>query len=278
MKRVYITALTNERYIPGVMALARSLREVQSEYDLAIMIPLEKEATLGAAILKYGVLDIPGTFLLPKANVPGGETYGMSVIVEEGYSYWRDTFFKLQTAGCTEYEKVILLDCDQMVVKNIDHLFERPPFTATTCGRCVHEDWRSLSAGLLVLEPSCELHDKLISLIAPSIEWKKAKGLQAGDQDVFNRAYSEWRNRPDLYISEKYNICWGWIADLCRKENITTNDFYMIHFPGKEKPWDLGRCYYLRLFGSMLLRGKWDKIFYKTYIWKKYRDLCEHAK
>jgi alpha-N-acetylglucosamine transferase len=133
----------------------------------------------------------------------------IEAVVEEKYNYWRDTFFKIQASGCTEFEKIILLDCDQMVVRNIDHLFEKPAFTATTCGRCVHEEWRSLSAGLLVLEPSGDLHEKLISLILPAIQIKKEKGLQAGDQDVFNRACPEWRNRTDLYIPEKYNICWG---------------------------------------------------------------------
>lgn len=200
------------------------------------------------------------------------------MIVEQAYSYWRDSFFKLQVAGCTEYEKIILLDCDQMVVKNIDHLFDMQPFTATTCGRCVHPDWLSLSAGLLVLKPSHELHEKLLSLILPCIEYKKSKGLQAGDQDVFNRACPEWRNRPDLFIPEKYNICWGWIGDLCKKESITPKDFYMIHFPGKEKPWDLGRYSYLRIFVAYLLRRKWDRLLYKIFIWRKYRLLCERKK
>lgn len=277
MKQVYLTALTNERYIPGVMALARSLREVQSKYDLAIMIPGEKEYALGTAIREYGILQIPGTFLLPKENIPDVYRDKQELVVEQEYSYWRDTFFKLQAAGCTEYDKIILLDCDQMVVRNIDHLFDKPAFTATTCGRCVHPDWLSLSAGLLVLEPTDALHEQLTSLILPAIEFKRAKGLQAGDQDVFNRACPNWRNLPELYIPEQYNICWGWIADLCKKDSITPKDFYMIHFPGKEKPWDMDRHYYLRMFASMLLRSKWDRLCYRIFIWKKYRDLCEKA-
>jgi len=252
MKRVYLTALTNERYIPGVMALARSLFECKAAYKLAVMIPDDQEVTLGSKIREYGILDIPGTFLLPKQNV---SVQGMDDVVEDKYSYWRASFFKLQAAACTEFEKIILLDCDQMVVKNIDHLFDKPAFSATTCGRCVHEDWQSLSAGLLVLEPSEALYKKLIDLIVPSIEFKKAKGLQAGDQDVFNRACPEWRNCLELFIPEKYNICWGWISDLCRKEGITPRDFYMIHFPGKEKPWDYGKHYYLCIRRSPTAAG-----------------------
>ena len=72
MNKVYLTALTNERYIPGVMALARSLRNVNAEYDLAIMIPAEREEALSAAIHNYGILDVPGIFLLTKKMSTGG--------------------------------------------------------------------------------------------------------------------------------------------------------------------------------------------------------------
>lgn len=273
MEQVYLTALTNERYIPGVMALARSLEKVGAKHRLAIMIPEDKQKTLGAAIYEYGIVHVPNVFLLPKANI--FENADDLSIIDEKYSYWRDTFFKLQAAGCVEFEKIVLLDCDQMVVKNIDHLFEALPFTSTTCGRCVHEDWLSLSSNLLVLEPSFELHQKLISLIDPVIQSKKKKGLQTGDQDVFNSVYPTWRFHPELYLHEKYSICWGWITDLCRKERVKPTDFYMIHFPGKEKPWDYGRWYFGRLFFSLLLRGKWNNLFYKVHIWKQYRDLCE---
>ena len=274
MKRVYLTALTNERYIPGVMALARSLHEVKAEYDLAIMIPAEKEKSLGAAIRKYGVLDIPGTFLLPKENVRVPE---IDTIVEEKYSYWCATFFKLQAASCVEFEKIILLDSDMLVARNIDHLFAWSSFTATVGGKCVHDDWHSLNSGLLVLEPSLILYEKLISLVVPAIRYKESKGLQAGDQDVFQMAYPEWKDHPELYISEKYNICWGWIGELCKKEKCTPKDMHVIHFVGKEKPWDYGKYHYLRILVSYIVRRKWDKLFYKVYIWHKYRILCEHS-
>lgn len=275
MKRVYLTALTNERYIPGVMALARSLREVGAKYPLAIMIPEEKTEELTKAIRDYGVLKLPNVFLLPKENVPVQETRGLSLVVEEKYSYWRDTFFKLQAAGCTEYEKVILLDSDMMVVNSIDHLFEKPSFTATICGKCVHDDWNSLNSGLLVLEPSSVLHEKLLSLILPAIEFKRTKGLQAGDQDAFHMAMPEWRNRPELFVPEKYSVCWGWIANVCKADNCEPKDFYVIHFTGKDKPWHFPKIYAMRILISYIVQGKLDKLCYKLYAWIKYRNLCD---
>lgn len=275
MKNVYITALTNERYLPGAMALARSLREVGAKYPLAVMIPEEKSSSLGQAVRDYGILDLPNVFLLPKENIALSDNTGLTAVVESKYDYWRDSFFKLQAAGCTEFDKIILLDCDQMTVKNIDHLFDCPPMTSTTCGRCVHEDWRGLSSGLLVLEPSAQMHEKLLSFILPAIEFKASRGQQAGDQDVFQLSFPEWRDRSDLYIPETYNICWAWISDLCKKEHCTPKDFYMIHFPGKEKPWDHGRLFYLKHFLSLLRHGQTGKLLYKTFIWRKYRNLCE---
>lgn len=268
---IYITALTNERYIPGVMALVRSLKEVQTKYNIAIMIPESRADDLVKKIKEYGILKIEGVRIIIKPDVE------IPVDVEIPNYYWKDTFFKLQAAKCTEYEKIILLDCDQMAVKNLDHLFEKKHLTSTTCGRCVHPDWISLSSGLLVIEPSVEFYEQLISCIKPAVNRRKQNGLNVGDQDVFQEVYPEWKNDSSLYITENYNICWGWIDILCRKEGYSVKDFYMIHFPGKEKPWDNKKNYYWCIFIRYLFKGKLDKLLYKVKIWKKYRLLCDRS-
>lgn len=194
--------------------------------------------------------------------------------VNTEYSYWKYSFFKLQSARLFDYEKIILLDCDQMAVRNIDHLFDKPHLTATTCGRCIHPDWLSLSAGLLVIEPTEHFYNKLIASINIAAQKKYLKGLGAGDQDVFNEIAPFWKDREDLYIPEKYNICWGMIEALCEKENVSVNEFYMIHFPGKEKPWHRPKYYHLWIFVRYLLAGKTSKLFYKVKAYGKYRRLC----
>jgi alpha-N-acetylglucosamine transferase len=254
------------------MALVKSLKDVDSKHDIAIMIPADKEESLGQAIRKYGILDIPGVFILPKENICLAEADAVTV---PGYNCWHDRFFKLQAAACTEFDKIVMLDCDQMVVKNMDHLFDAPMFTATTCGRCVHPEWLSLSTGLLVLEPSRELHAQLQSLIVPCMRQKKKMGLQASDWDAFNKACPDWRKRPELYLPEKYNICWGWIPDLCKKEKCKPKDFYMIRFMGKEKPWEYGKLYFLQQLVALIRHKCVDKLIYRVGIWCRYRMRCE---
>jgi len=272
MTKVYITALTNERYIPGALALARSLHDTGTKYELAVMIPEDKKECLGSALQEYGVLDVPGTFILTKENIKLDE---MDSIVDQRYSYWRETFFKLQATECTEYDKVILLDCDMLVLKNIDHLFDAPDYSAVVCGKCVHPDWLDLNSGLLVLTPSTELHNRLISCIKPTIENRKAAGLQAGDQDVFQYEYPDWRNHPELCLPEKYSVWWNIIDELCEKEKYRPKDFYVIHFLGNKKPWDYDKKYYLKIAKLMIKQDKTKKLLYKVLIWRKYRLLCE---
>lgn len=267
---IYMTVLTNERYIPGVMALIRSMREVNCRYDLAVMIPENRVAALSEKIEDYGILKLEGVFLMTQPDVV------MPDSLEIKNYYWKDTFFKLQAARCTEYKKIILLDCDQMMVRNVDHLLDKPNMTATICGRCVHHDWKRLSSGLLVVEPSEELYQKLLHCIKPAVDRKYRNGLQAGDQDVFQEAFPEWGvNDKEQYIPEIYNVCWGGIDELCKKENCSVKDFFIIHFPGKEKPWDYSTNYYLKIFLVYLVKGNTGHLLYKIKIWKKYRLLCE---
>ncbi len=49
MKYAFVTALTNDRYIPGLRALKRSLDLVNSRYPLVVLIP-ESESKLAETV------------------------------------------------------------------------------------------------------------------------------------------------------------------------------------------------------------------------------------
>lgn len=52
-KYAYVTALTTEEYIPGCMALARSLVDVKSEYKLIVIIPESEKDNLETKLDEY---------------------------------------------------------------------------------------------------------------------------------------------------------------------------------------------------------------------------------
>ena len=267
---VYMTILTNESYIPGCMALARSLVEVNSQYKLSILVPEDKKDALYNQLEKYGLFKTVGDycFIETQPNI----TLPEKVLLKD--YYWNETFFKLQVVRCYHYKKIIFIDSDQMLIKNIDHLFDRPHMTATICGKCLHPDWLDLTSGLMVIEPNEVFYNHLVECVEPAVKRKYDAGQNVGDQDVFHQAMPEWRDLAELHLPEKYDIFWSMIEILCKTENISTDEFYMIHFQGKEKPWHRFKYYYIWIFIRYFLEGKREKLFYKVRMYGKYRRLC----
>lgn len=266
----YMTILTNEAYIPGCMALARSLINVNSEYKLSVLVPEQKRDYIYEKLEQYGFFRATGDYCIietqPDIELPE------SVVLKD--YYWNETFFKLQIAKCYHYEKIIFIDSDQMVLRNIDHLFEKPHMTATICGKCLHPDWHDLTSGLMVIEPNKDFYLNLVACIEPAVKRKYDAGENVGDQDVFHQVMPEWRIIDSLHLPEKYDIFWSMIEILCEKEGVSTNEFFMIHFQGKEKPWHRFRYYYLWIFIRYFFEGKRGKLFYKVKMYGKYRKLC----
>lgn len=53
---------------------------------------------------------------------------------------WNKTFDKLKIFDLIEYDKLVYLDCDMMILANLDFLFEYPTFSAAWAGKSVPGD------------------------------------------------------------------------------------------------------------------------------------------
>ncbi len=231
-KYAYITVLTNEKYIPGVIALKKGLAEVGSCYDLVILLPKNRADELEHMLKMNGVLD--GRC---RAEVKPPVTLTVDGDYPFGDHYWNSTFFKLAAVSCTEYSKVVLLDSDMLILDNIDDLFAYPSYSAVIAGKAVHPEWEDLNSGLMVFEPDMELYNKLIASILPAVRRRMDEGLASGDQDVFQQAFPEWRDEPELHIPEKYNMFFYELCDLSLAGVKYDSDVKVIHFIGSWKPW-----------------------------------------
>ena len=47
---------------------------------------------------------------------------------------WEFCLTKLRAFGLTQFKKIVFLDADIMVLKNLDQLFEKPPMTSALDG------------------------------------------------------------------------------------------------------------------------------------------------
>lgn len=233
---VYMTVLSNEKYIPGVIALKRALKRLKCKHNLVVLIPEERKEELSALLKKNNTIEKNGCSICvqPMIDVEIKQSY------DAGTSHWRDTFFKLQAAKCTEYSKIVLLDSDMLVLKNMDFLFEYPNYSATVAGQALHPEWTKLNSGLLVIEPSEQLHAKLMGKIEPAIKRCHENGRNVGDQDVFQEAFPSWENHKELILPEKYNVFYCDIDEIIRQRIYDYSDIAIVHFIGNVKPWSNG--------------------------------------
>ena len=223
----YVAALTNEAYLPGIAALKKSLQRVKSKYNLLILLPVDKSNSLVELLNRNNVLDTSCSVEI-KPNI----------IVNKGSNhYWDFTFFKLQAVSLVRFEKIILIDADMLVNRNIDHLFDCEPFSAVVAGKATHPEYDDLNSGLLVLKPSIELFNSLVESIPFVINKRNELNLFAVDQDVFIEFKKDLRIRDNLHLAEIYNCFFLDLYRVAKKNNCKCRDMYIIHFIGKEKPW-----------------------------------------
>lgn len=227
---VYVTVLTNQRYLPGVWVLSQSLKAVRSQYGLIVLIPENRKEELGEQLQKWQIEVITA----PPLPAPNSLRNG-----KYADSHWNETFFKLRVAELLQFKKVIMLDSDMVILKNLDHLFEMPSYTAVAADRYSMSYSTHLNSGLMVIVPGHELSHRLQANIEPAVARCLASGRSAGDQDVFQETYPDWNERKELQLPVQYNLIQGVSGMLCRRKIPQGyKGVYVVHFIGRKKPWD----------------------------------------
>ena len=234
--KVYVTLLSNKSYLEGVLVLSRSLKAVQAQYPLYCVLSVSVDNEVQKELEQEGI----GCIRLAHAAVDG------NVNPEgQGFSHWNFTFDKLQIWGLTQFEKIVFLDSDMLIVNNIDELFEREPFSAVCADSSYpgNEGWAGgLNSGLMVIEPDKETEKQLLLCVKPVVEESQKQNRLVGDQDVVKYFISDFGQRVSLHLDEGYNIFADHLTYYIRHlgyslNNKTGKPIYVVHFIGKAKPW-----------------------------------------
>lgn len=143
---------------------------------------------------------------------------------DQGTAYFGTPYTKLRLWDLTEFEKVVFLDADTVVLGSLEELLDRPDFAAAPCmgGMDV------FNGGVLVADPSkAEMVAKMPSL--PSYD--------GSEQGFLNSLFPDWftgppeRRLPAIYnvphILYYYHPSWNRIRA----------DIRVLHFFGARKPW-----------------------------------------
>jgi len=172
---------------------------------------------MGASGKVVELLEVPA---IPNPNssvhVPGW--------VNAGYT-------KLHIFNLTQYTKIVYIDADVLVLKNIDELFDRPGLSAAP--DVFPPD--KFNAGVLVVEPSSEAFDSMLAKI------NVLASYDGGDTGFLNSFYPDWftwdaSHRLPFRYNAQRTMHW-----LTYKGNPgywnSVRPISILHFSSNPKPW-----------------------------------------
>ena len=198
--RVYLTVLTTDDYAVGALALYQSLREIIPPHKYDFVIVLTKDVSDGCEVLirNSGISTIRIDKHLERLSVSPKRTN------KQGFLHWNNTISKLLIFDLTQYDKIVYLDSDMIVLRNLDDLFEKPHMSAVVADVLMpgHEAWVQLSSGLMVIEPEAGLS---FTIMAQAKDVDSKKYLYS-DQDILQEHFADWPKHPELHLDQTYNI------------------------------------------------------------------------
>ncbi|KAK4764815.1 hypothetical protein SAY86_025905 [Trapa natans] len=243
-REAYATILHSAHvYVCGAIAAAQSIRMAGSTRDLVILvdhtISAYHRSGLEAAGWKVRTI---GRIRNPKAE-------------KDAYNEWNYSKFRLWQL--TDYDKVIFIDADLLVLRNIDFLFGAPEISATGNNATL------FNSGVMVVEPSNCTFDLLMGHI------HEIESYNGGDQGYLNEVFTWWHRAPRHVNFLKH----FWVGDGEEKKRAKTRLFgaepavlYVLHYLGV-KPWLCFRDYdcnwnvdFFQEFASDVAHARWWKV------------------
>lgn len=228
----YVTLVTNTDYAKGALALARSLKLTGTQADIVVLhtggVPakaLAPLAALGARLVEAELLPTSTAFnerhQRAKLHADAPFTKGNKPVFHTPL----DNFVKLRLWQLTDYETVVFIDADAVVVRNIDRLFSYPEFSAAPNVYESLGDFHRLNSGVFVAKPSQETFAAMLErLDAPDAFWRRT------DQTFLQNFFPEWHGLPVFFNMLQY--VWFNLPELWDWKSVS-----VVHYQ-YEKPWE----------------------------------------
>eukprot|EP00271_Cylindrocystis_brebissonii_P019979 TRINITY_DN639_c0_g3_i1.p1 TRINITY_DN639_c0_g3~~TRINITY_DN639_c0_g3_i1.p1 ORF type:complete len:572 (-),score=88.70 TRINITY_DN639_c0_g3_i1:620-2335(-) len=159
----FVTLLYGDSFLLGVRVLGQSLRDTGTLKDMVVLVSPDVSQQSIAVLQADGWL-VEAVDLLKNPN-----------------SNYRETFWgvytKLHVFNMTQYERVVYLDADTLVVNSIEDLF----LTHGFCANIRHSE--KFNAGVLVLEPSSQMFASMLTKV------ESLPSYDGGDQGFLNEYF-----------------------------------------------------------------------------------------
>jgi alpha-N-acetylglucosamine transferase len=257
-RHAYVTLVTNADYALGATALVRSLKLTGTGADVVVMHTggvsqeaLAPVAALGARLIEAELLPTSPAFNERHARAKIHADHPFTKGGKPAFHTPLDNFAKLRLWELEEYDSVVFIDADAIVIRNVDKLFGYPEFSAAPNVYETLADFRRLNSGVFVARPSLATFTAMLKkLDAPDALWPRTDQtfLQAFFPDwhglpVFcNMLQYVWFNLPELWDWASISVVHyqyekPWQADNPKAERLQPLiDLWQAYFTGKNIP------------------------------------------
>ncbi|CEM34465.1 unnamed protein product [Vitrella brassicaformis CCMP3155] len=173
----YITLLTSDSFAIGVETLAFSLRKTGTPHPFIVLVgPQVSERTFKRLSERKGVEDVRRVDGIANPHAEEG-------CHEPGWV--NSGFTKLHVWSLTEFQRVVYIDADCIVMRKIDCLFDPAAVSCPAFAPDVFPPDR-FNAGVMVIEPSLAVYEDLLA------KRTVLRSYDRGDTGFLNAYFSGW--------------------------------------------------------------------------------------
>lgn len=247
----YITLCATDNYLYGLIALMYMWKATKSKYPFTVLV-VSTVSDFTKQVLRevgYTVVEIESRMpdnYLETLQHNNGDIYIGQANPNLSEGGWHHTWNKFHIFNQTQFTKLLYLDADAIILKNMDHIFEFPPFSAVPEMNCWRDNSNRMTfnAGFLLVEPNSTTYNELMQLAANNIVGTTNNGIKylCSDQDILNLYLSDWHNCHELHLPMSIFVNWYVSANSYDWWQLHKNEICAIHMIGI-KPWQAGYAY-----------------------------------
>ena len=228
--RAFVTLVTNDDFALGAKALLRSLVLSGTDADICVLHTggvggqaLAPLSALGARLVAVDLLPTSDDFNAAHARDRIHALAPFTKGTKPAFHTPLDNFAKLRLWQL-DYQRVIFLDADTLVLQPIDRLFDYPQFCAAPNVYESLADFHRMNSGVFTARPDpATFADMLARLDAPGAFWRRT------DQTFLEQYFPDWHGLP--VFDNMLQYVWLNMPELWRWADIR-----VLHFQ-YEKPW-----------------------------------------
>ncbi|TDL81466.1 glycosyl transferase [Palleronia sediminis] len=230
-RRAYVTLVTADSYLPGARALVNSLKLSGTAADIVVMhdpgidlAGLDDLATRGARLVPVELPRLSREFheLHERGNLHGRAPFSKGN--KPAFHVPLHNFAKLRLWQL-DYDALVYIDADAIVLRNCDRLFSYPQFCAAPNLYESLVDFGRLNSGVFTARPDPAIYEDMLRVLdRPGKFWRRT------DQTFLEEYFPDWHGLPIYYNMMQY--VWLNLPEIWRWQDIR-----IVHFQ-YEKPWD----------------------------------------